>query len=136
MSTMTIANAESDYALDLLDHLDRDAQVPTITQIAPQGDVLIRRVEDIPPATTPIPATGAVVVRGENGGNTHGLYGTGFYDARTPSPTDLVVGILTVPDDATCLLSHPEHGPFLVAPGTYEARRQREQADELRLVQD
>lgn len=136
MSTMTIAHAEAEYTLDLLDHLDRDAHVPTITQIAPQGDVLIRRIDNTAPATNPIPAAGAVVVRGENGGNTHGLYGQGYYDARTPSPADLVVGILTVPDDATCLLSHPEHGPFLVAPGTYEARRQREQADELRLVQD
>ena len=136
MSTMTIAHAESTYGLDLLDHLDREAEVATITRTEPQGDVLIRRRDDRPAATTPIPASGAVVVRGENGGNTHGLYGAGYYDARTPSATDLVVGVLTVPEGATVLLSHPEHGPFVVAPGTYEARRQREQRDVLALVAD
>ncbi|MDI1288906.1 MAG: hypothetical protein PSX37_03015, partial [bacterium] len=104
--------------------------------VSAQGDVLIRRRDDIPAATTAIPKQGAIVVRGENGGNTHGLYGAGFYDSREASATDLVVGVVTVPEGSTVLLSHPEHGPFLVAPGTYEARRQREQADELRIVAD
>jgi hypothetical protein len=43
---------------------------------------------------------------------------------------------LTVPVGEQVLLSHPEHGGFLIEPGTYEMRRQREQADVIRLVQD
>lgn len=133
--TMTIGTAEARYALDLLDHLDRDAHVPTIATIEPQGDVLVIRRDTLRPATAPIPAAGAVVVKGETG-NTHLLVGAGFYDARTPDPSDLVVGVVTVPDGAEVLLTHPEHGPFLLAAGTYECRRQREQADELRMVAD
>ncbi len=49
---------------------------------------------------------------------------------------NLQLATLTVPDGQVAYLAHPEHGYMGVGPGTYEIRRQREQADELRLVQD
>jgi len=33
-------------------------------------------------------------------------------------------------------LGHPEHGYNGIAPGSYEIRRQREMAEEIRMVQD
>lgn len=135
MSTLTIGQVETSHDLDLLDHLDREATVPVIDRIEPQGDVLVVRRDGRADASTPIPASGVVVVRGETG-NAHALFGRGFYDARTPSPTDLVVGVVTVPEGGEVLLSHPEHGPLMVAPGTYECRRQRQQSEEIALVAD
>ncbi|MGW0803278.1 hypothetical protein [Nonomuraea sp. NPDC002799] len=44
--------------------------------------------------------------------------------------------MLTVAEDATAYLAHPEHAYTGIAPGTYELRRQREQADKARLVAD
>ncbi len=48
----------------------------------------------------------------------------------------LALGVLIVAAGATAFLAHPEHGYAGIAPGMYLFRRQREQADEIRLVQD
>ena len=48
----------------------------------------------------------------------------------------LTVATLSVPDGATAWLGHPEHAYLGIGPGTYEVRRQREQAEELRVVAD
>jgi hypothetical protein len=96
---------------------------------------IVRR--NIEPATTPVPPAGTPVVRGENGGNTHAIVGVGVLcDTREASATNLTLAILTVPEGHVAHLAHPEHGYNGIGPGTYELRRQREMADELRLVQD
>jgi hypothetical protein len=129
--TTTLAQAEARFDVKHFDYLDKQAEVPTVSELGFQGDVaIIRRAAGS--ATTPIPATGYVVVRGENGGNTHALFGPGLCDPTTRG--DLC--LLTVPADAQVLLSHPEHGGLLIQPGTYVLRRQREQADEIRMVAD
>lgn len=134
MMTMTLAKLEADFGLTYDEHLDREAEIPTVKDApAPQGDVMIRPVAGLDPATTAVPAEGVAVVRGENGGNTHLLVGKAFFDFREEG---LVIGVATVPNGATALLSHPEHGGFLIAPGSYEIRRQREQKDEIELVRD
>ena len=136
MPTLTLADIEAQHDVVAFDaHLDRELAIPVVDRIAAQGDVLIRRT-DTAPAVTPVPLEGAPVVRGENGGNTHLLVGDARYDARAVSVSSLVLGVITVPEGGTALMTHPEHGAFLLAPGTYEARRQREQADELRIVAD
>jgi hypothetical protein len=135
MSTMTLHHVESTYRLDLLDHLDRQAQVPTVTGLAFQGDVAVVRDAMTAGTGTPIPAVGVPVVRGENGGNTHLLVGDGLWAAGLDDG-GLVLGYVTVGDGDVCLLSHPEHGALLLSPGTYEMKRQREQADQVRRVQD
>lgn len=131
---ITLAKLEADFGLTYDEHLDREAEIPTVKDApAPQGDVMVRPVAGLTPAITPVPAEGVAVVRGENGGNTHLLVGKAFFDFRE---NGLVIGVVTVPDGATALLSHPEHGGFLIAPGSYEIRRQREQKDEIEMVRD
>jgi hypothetical protein len=133
---LNLTMAEERYGVSHLDHLDKQAAIPVVSRLAAQGDLLVRRDEQIKAATASIPATGFPVVRGENGGNTHAVYGVGFFDPAPRRESDLLLGVLTVPDGEQVLLSHPEHGGFLIEPGTYEMRRQREQADEIRLVED
>lgn len=135
MSSLTLADAETTYGVTHLDHLDRAAALPTVSRLGFQGDVAVVRTQRRA-AATPVPAGGVPVVRGENGGNTHLLIGDGAYDTGRRDPTGLLLGVATVPRGGTALLSHPEHGGLLLAPGTYELRRQREQADQIRLVQD
>lgn len=136
MTTLTDVEARYGDAVTYLEHLDRDAAIPVVDRIAAQGDVLLRRIDGHETAATPIPAAGYPVVRGENGGNTHLLIGPGHFDPRQPGRDGLRLGVLTVPAGAQVLLTHPEHGGLLIEPGTYEIRRQREQADEIRLVAD
>ncbi len=128
----TLLDAENRFGTTYLDYLDRDADIPVVSTVAFQGDVAVIR-RDANPATTAIPATGFPVVRGEAGGNTHALFGAGFFDSDVDG---LELGVLTVPDGTHVLLTHPEHGGLLVEPGTYTIRRQREMADEIRMVAD
>lgn len=117
------------------DHDDID--IPVSSALQRQGDVIVRPLDVA--ATTAVPATGTPVVRGENGGNTHAIYaadGPVFCDTQTGSARDLRVAVLSVPEGSTAYLGHPEHGFLGIAPGSYEIRRQREMAEELRMVAD
>jgi len=140
--TTTLAVILDRAGVDLLGVLDAQVDVPVLTGLAQaQGDLIILPRPDKPAAVTPVPQAGALVVRAESSGaNTHSLHSwdgpTCFYDAR-PSGDGLVLGVLTVPDDATAYLVHTEeHGANAFGPGTYEIRRQREQADVIRMVAD
>lgn len=137
MSSMTIAQAIGRYGVDILDHLDRDATVPVLSGLQMQGDVAVIPLTS-GAATTPVPAEGVAVVRGEAGGNTHLLLADGpvLFDPHPASTTNLRLGVLEVPAGAQAYLAHPEHAFAGIAPGVYELRRQREQADELRMVAD
>lgn len=118
----------TDHALDF--------EIPVLSGVQRQGDVIVIPAKKA--ATTPVPSTGTPVVRGEAGGNTHAVYADGpvFCDTLTASVGSLSVATLTVPVGSTTYLGHPEHGYLGVAPGTYEVRRQREQAEKLRIVAD
>lgn len=139
---ITLSEAISRHGVDVLDHLDRDSTVPVVSGLARQGDVIVvpsRVAGRVEAATTPVPTNGVAVVRSESGGNTHLLLAEGdvrfdWNDAR--SATDIVLGTLTVAEGATAYLAHPEHAYVGFAPGTYQVRRQREQADEIRVVAD
>lgn len=134
---MILRDAITRFDTEVLDHLDRDASLPVVARAACQGDVSILRITTAP-ATTLVPAAGVAVVRGENGGNTHSLHGDGpiLFDRSAPSDTGLALGILTVPEGSTAVLLHPEHGGMSIIPGTYRVGRQREMADEIRMVAD
>lgn len=125
-----------------VDHLDRDVTVPIHAGLQFQGDVaVIPTQHPVHKSPQPVPATGVAVVRGENGGNTHLLIaeGPGVLWAPAPErrdPTALDLGTLTVPAGSTAYLAHPEHAYAGIAPGSYTIRRQREQAEEVRLVAD
>jgi hypothetical protein len=135
----TLAQAITHYGVDVDPHLDRQATIPITNGLQAQGDVIVvPAAMTLPVATTQVPASGVAVVRSESGGNTHLLLPDGpvMFDQRSISVTDLVLGILTVPAGSIAYLAHPEHAYAGVAPGTYELRRQREMADELRIVAD
>lgn len=133
----TLADMETHYGITHLDHLDKQAAIPTASRLAFQGDVAIIRTNRATASKTPISATGYPVVQGEAGGNTHALFGTGFFTPTSGATTrNLSLGTLTVPEGEQVLLSHPEHGGLLIDPGTYQMRRQREQADEIRVLAD
>lgn len=132
----TLQHLIDTHGVDVLDHLDRQADIPILTGMQRQGDVLVVPTT-APAATTPIPAVGVPVVRGENGGNTHTIVaapGDATCDLRTASTRDLTLAVLTV--TGVAWLAHPEHGYTGIGAGTYRLTRQREQADELRMVAD
>lgn len=130
--SMTLTEAQQLSGTEFYDYLDAEAAIPTVTTAACQGDVSILRVTT-GPATTPMPKTGVVVAQSGQGGHAHTLTGHGMFD-RTDR--GLVVGTLTVPQDGEVLMTHPEHGAFLIAPGTYRIGTQREFAGEWRAVAD
>lgn len=136
--TTTLAALIETHGIDVDEHLARDIEIPILTGLQRQGDVIV-----IPDpkakASTRVPAGGTPVVRGENGGNTHAIVTAdqGVYcDVRQASADNLALAGLTVADGAVAYLAHPEHGYMGIGPGAYTLRRQREQADELRMVQD
>lgn len=126
------------HGITVEDHLDLDALVPVLTGLQRQGDVIVIPAADAS-ATTPVPSSGVAVVRGEAGGNTHTILADGpgvCCDTRQATARDLTLATLTVPEGSTAYLAHPEHAYTGIGPGTYSLRRQREQADELRMVAD
>jgi len=141
METPTLEAVLTRHEQTVLDHLDQQVTVPVV-DFGRQGDVIViparlvlNEVEFR--AVNLVPADGVPVVRGENGGNTHLLVAEG--DVRFDSAdatTGLALGVLTVAPDAIAYLIHPEHGAIGFGPGTYQVRRQREQAAEVRLVRD
>lgn len=133
-----LADLITAHRVDVDPHLDRQLTVPVSAGLQRQGDIAVipaAVVGAIRPVGTPVPPAGYPVVRGENGGNTHLLLPapTCFY---TPAERGQDLGTLTVPDGSSAYLAHPEHGYAGIAPGTYVVRRQREQADEIRMVAD
>lgn len=137
----TLEELIATHGVDVDPHLDRQVTVPIIAGLQRQGDVLVipaALLSGAEAVTTRIPAAGVPVVRGEAGGNTHLLLSDGpvFYAPAPGRSGSLDLGTVTVPDGSVGYLAHPEHAYSGIAPGTYVIRRQREQADEIRLVQD
>lgn len=131
---ITLGELLDQHQATVLDYLDRQAQIPTITRAGIQGDISFLRTED-PEATKPIPAAGIVIATG-NGGHDHRILPTGFLDLADAGGNPLHIGTLTVPDGQQAFVLHDEHGGLAFAPGTYRIGRQREQADEIRNVED
>jgi hypothetical protein len=141
----TLAHLIDRHGIEVLDYLDRAASVPVIAGLQAQGDVIVipasMLTSSTTTASTPVPSEGFAVVRGESGGNTHMLLGDGpvFFDSIEDTNGRSVVldlGVLTVPKGSTAYLAHPEHAYSGIAPGNYTIRRQREQAEEIRMVTD
>jgi hypothetical protein len=141
---MTLADAETAFGVLVDEHHDRDLDIPVLTGLQFQGDVAVVPTTGWLPATSepePVPAEGIAVVRGENGGHTHLLLASGPCTwapstAAGTDPSDLDLGVLTVPQGASAFLAHPEHAYSGIGAGSYVIRRQREQADVTRFVAD
>jgi hypothetical protein len=141
MSTHTLGTIAAAHGVPLLDHLDRQLQIPVLAGLQLQGDVALIPRPFLPPGGSPVPSDGVAVVRGESGGNTHLLVADGPAVLWAPTPmqhpaTDLTLGHLTVPDGSLAYLLHPEHGANGIAPGRYAVRRQREQREQVALIAD
>lgn len=132
--TITLNEAINTYGIDVLAHLDRQASIPIHSAPQTQGDVRVKPTRPGAAKGERIASGGVPVVRGEAGGNTHALVGVG--DWRPTPAAELQLGELTVPDGEVAFLAHPEHGYLGIGPGTYSIRRQREQADVIRMVAD
>jgi hypothetical protein len=116
------------HGADVLEHLDRQVDIPVTDQPQIQGDVSVLPMSTAARARTPVPPEGVAVIRGVSGGNTHSLHGDGriFFDPTSGDDESLALGTLTVPEGSTAWLAHPEHGYLGIAPGTYRIGRQRE----------
>lgn len=125
----TIADMVELTGKQVLEHLDRDAEIPLVTIAGAQGDVIVVRADDEEPATQVMPST-VILVESEVSPNTHTLHpnGPAFWRADVPDEFSdgLLVGVLTVPAGSEVFLSHEEHGGLLVGEGTFVVRRQGE----------
>ena len=146
--TMTYGEALAMSGISIPEHLEAEAEVPVLTGPQAQGDLMIVPLgqayeagERLPawPQGAIVPLDGVQVVHGEATGNTHWLH-AGF---NSPGVTwhraddGLVVGVVTVPPGQSAMLVHTdEHGANGIGPGRYEIRQKREQADEVRYVED
>jgi len=123
--------------VEIPEHLETDAEIPVLTGLQVQGDLAIIPTRPSAKPGVAVPAEGVPVVRGENGGHTHLLVGEGVLWAPVEGrDAGQTLGVATVPAGFTGFLLHPEHGANAFGPGAYTIRRQREQADEIRLVAD
>lgn len=135
--TTTLAAAIDRFGVDVDDHLDRSADVPVLSSLQAQGDVIFiprRSGKSSRPAQL-VPAEGLALVSGVAGGHIHLLLAAGPV-MFVPGVADGDVGLITVPDGAEAYSAHPEHGYLGLAPGIWCVRRQREQADVIRRVTD
>lgn len=139
----TYATALALAGVTVPDHLIADAEVPILTGVQAQGDLLVfPAAAAILPTNLdwkPVTAAGVQVVHGEATGNTHWLHAgfdsPGVLWARVDE--GVRIGYVTVPDDQTAQLIHTdEHGANGVGPGVYAINGKREQADDIRRVQD
>lgn len=143
MASITAADLAADVGADL-GVFAADLNIP-IVGLQAQGDLYVIPADRyVLPATRPLRAGGETVVVGR-GGNAHVLAGDGVCWEPAADADVQTLGVLTVPTGRVGYLFHaPEHGPRrlaehapnAIAPGTYVVRRQREQADEIRAVQD
>lgn len=134
--TMTLADLTRRTGLDVLDHLEREVEIPVVDGLQAQGDLIVvplGLVDDVSVAATarlrPVPASGVELLRGAAGGNPHTLVadpGTCRWTTDVIDRSGLALGVLEA--TAVSYLIHPEHGGTGIAPGAYVIRRQRERA--------
>lgn len=136
MTTTTYEKILGKHDVEIPPHLIADAEVPVLVGLQTQGDVAIVPTRPGKSAAQVIPAEGVPVVRGEAGGNTHLLVGDDAVLWHPAQGGGTPLGLVTVPAGAVAYLLHPEHGAMGIGPGSYLLRRQREQADTIRMVAD
>lgn len=137
MSTATLGQLIDRHGVDVLEHLDRQVEVPVLDGLQFQGDLAVIPADTHEHRTNRlVPAEGLAVIEAAGGGHEHrllaGTPGKSWFDPAGAGGQD--IGYVTTEEPA--YLAHPEHGYLGIAPGSYVLRRQREQADEERLVAD
>ena len=138
MTTATLGQLIEKHGFDVLDHLDRDLEIPVHAGLQAQGDLFI-----IPAGPdrggqpgAVVPLDGIPLIEAVGGGHEHRLFagrpGTALFTPARTRGAD--IGLLECTEPA--YIAHPEHAYAGVAPGCYTLRRQREQADWVRFVAD
>lgn len=135
----TFAELLGAYDITIPDETLAELEVPVLSGPQRQGDVGIFPCEPLTAGerelAQPVPPKGVQVVVGEATGNTHLLHGDVLWLPKNTG--GVLLGIVEVPEGATGYLIHTdEHGANGLAPGTYRVHGKREQADEIRRVQD
>lgn len=130
----TLIDVMTSHGVEIPPHLLADAEIPILTGLQRQGDVLIRPTRPgMVVGLSDVPREGIAVVGGEAGGNTHLLVGPAQWAPNTSD--SMTYGTLVVGDEPAYIL-HPEHGASGIGAGHYILSGQREQADEIRRVAD
>jgi len=137
---MTYGQALAKVGVTVPDHLVADAEVPILTGPQAQGDLLVVPIRDHDLNLEAVPTKGIQLVVGEATGNTHWLHqgfdSPGVRWARVEDGS-LRIAVVEVPEGQNAQLIHTdEHGSAGVGPGLYAIHGKREQADEIRRVQD
>lgn len=136
----TFSEALNKIGVTIPEHLVADAEVPVLTGVQAQGDLLIVPARDVADIDwQPIPDSGIQVVSGEATGNTHWLH-RGF---DSPSvmwarlDEGLSVAAVYVPEGESAELIHSdEHGCNAMGAGVYVIRGKREWGTQIRRVAD
>ncbi len=135
---ITYAEALSAHDVDVPPQLVAQAEVPVLTGLQRQGDLIVIPTRASAKKGEPVPAEGIQVVRGEASANTHWL--DAYQGEVTWAPATGVgpdLGVVSVAKGAVAMLTHTdEHGANAMGPGDYLIRRQVEQADQIRIVAD
>lgn len=143
--TTTLSTVLERAKITVPDATIADLVVPVLTAPQRQGDVGIFPRPAVGAAElstfVPVPADGVAVVRGEATGNTHLLMPEPghpvYWQPANPAAGDVMLGVLHVPAGSVAWLIHTdEHGANGIGAGTYTLRGKREQAEEVRRVQD
>jgi hypothetical protein len=134
---MKLATLLDASGLSVLDHLEREADIPVLDGLQAQGDLLVIpadlvHVVRLPRGVhlLPLPATGAELVRGVAGNNPHTLVAdrdTCWWTAHAHDPLGLAIAVFE--NIAPAYLVHPEHGGTGIAPGRWIVRRQQERGN-------
>jgi hypothetical protein len=138
MTTATLGQLIEKHGFDVLDHLDRDLEIPVHAGLQAQGDLFIIPADPNRGSRrgAAVPLEGIAVIEAVNGGHEHRLFagqpGTAFFTPAGASGQD--IGLLECTEPA--YIAHPGHAYAGIAPGSYTLRRQREQADQERFVAD
>ena len=138
MTTATLGQLIEKHGFDVLDHLDRDLEIPVHAGLQAQGDLFIIPADPDRSSRqgAAVPPDGIAVIEAVGGGHEHRLFagqpGSAFSTPAVAGRQD--IGVLECSEPA--YIAHPEHAYTGIAPGTYILRRQREQAHEERLVAD
>lgn len=136
---MTYQDALDKVGATVPDHLIADAEVPVLTTVQAQGDLLIVPIETTTAKLLPVPDEGVQIVFGEATGNSHFLHrgfdSPGVKYARVEDGQRIAV--VQVPAGESAQLIHTdEHGSNGIGPGLYGIHEKREQAEEIRRVTD
>jgi len=141
-TTTTLGQLIDQHGIEVLEHLDREAAVPVLGGLQLQGDLAVIPADQdtwtrgTRAGAVFVQAEGLPVIEAVGGGHEHrllpGVAGSVTFWPAGSGGQD--IGCLLASEPA--YLAHPEHGYLGIAPGSYVLRRQREQADEERIVAD